>query len=327
MRTESRAKRNELLRAQISGLSEPPNNIKVMKSREIDDAVNRRAVRRKVDAGQINRAMKLISNDGKLMEADADMAGTALKKYPTGAPVTAIIRSAMPEIELNLDRETIMAAINGMSTASAAGRDGLRPSHLRQLIGDNAGPNRELQSEALCNFASICTSCKPLRSSSEPSLCAYRRWRTPNRCWLRNTSVICKAACFCLREPRYTIISASTRHWNEKWSSNSCSRSTQISVIVLNNSGLLKLDFKNPFYTVDRSATLAAVATNIPELLSFSQAAYSTPSHLFFGNYRLSSRAEFNKATLLGRCFLLSPYAPRPKPVCPFAIWYLDDGA
>ena len=157
MRKESRAKRNEQLRAQILGERESPTESGPTNPREFDGNALRRAVRSQVDAGQINRAIKLVIDDGKLMSPDARTLIALKEKHPKGQLVKTPKLLASTAPSLNLDKEAIVKAINGMSTVSAAGPDGLRPSHLRQLIGPVAGASREQLLEALCDFASLCT--------------------------------------------------------------------------------------------------------------------------------------------------------------------------
>lgn len=64
--------------------------------------------------------------------------------------------------------------------------------------------------------------------------------------------------------------------------------------------GILKLDFKNAFNEIDRSAVLKAVYTSVPELSSYAFASYGAASILFNGTDRLSSACGVQQGDPLG---------------------------
>ena len=178
-RKESRTIRNEKLRAQISGASQPPNDAGPTIHRESKELALRRAVRRQIDAGQVNKAMKLVTNDGKLMAPDAQTLAALQEKHPTGSCVIVPNLVGETSHRLIIEKDSITAAIHGMSIASAAGPDGLRPSHLRQLISTEAGASRELLIDALSDFANSCVSGYVPEKAAPfffgASLCALRK--------------------------------------------------------------------------------------------------------------------------------------------------------
>ena len=177
-----------------------------------------------------------------------------------------------------------------MSTASAAGPDGLRPSHLRQLIGPDAGGSREQLLEALGNFASLCTKGQVPQEAAPyffgAALCALRKKDGAARpiavgCAIRR--VISKAICFTLRNKSISLLSPRQLGVGVKNGAVTAAHAARRFLSTCtSNSGLLKLDFQNAFNALDRSEMLTAVNKHIPELFSYTFAAYATPSHLIY---------------------------------------------
>ena len=147
-----------------------------------------------MDAGQVNNAMKLIIDDGKLL-APTDATLTALKeKHPPISKLTlpTLLTTAQPLI---IERNMIEAAIQSMNTASAAGPDGLRPSHLKQFTGKDAGNGRDKLLDSLQSFAAVCVAGKVPPSISKfvcwhviVRITQERRRRTTNCRGLRNAA-------------------------------------------------------------------------------------------------------------------------------------------
>ena len=55
--------------------------------------------------------------------------------------------------------------------------------------------------------------------------------------------------------------------------------------------GLLKLDFKNAFNTIDRARALRASRERFPGVARWAQWTYARPAYLFFGDHILASEA------------------------------------
>jgi hypothetical protein len=96
---------------------------------------------------------------------------------------------------------------------------------------------------------------------------------------------------------------------------------------------IVKLDFKNAFNEVHRSAILAAVADAAPEALQYAAAAYSRPSWLLFGDRQLSSAQGVQQGDPLGPAFFSLALADLWKRVpqedrdaLDITAFFLDDG-
>lgn len=308
-----------------------------MAGREIEnDSANlRRTVRRLIDAGRVNSAMKRVLDDGRVIVPSAESL-EALKQKHLPASSTAIIGVPQNAQPLVLERSSIERAIRSMSVASAAGPDGLFVSHLKQMLGADAGAAKESFITSLYAFSSACTAGRMPQQIARfffgASLIALRKKDGGIRpiavgCVLRR--VIAKAACSLLREqaanllcPRQLGIGVSdgataAAHAARRFLS-SCKE----------NEGILKLDFKNAFNTVDRSHMLTAVYTHFPELAHFTFSSYGTASYLFHGSQHIESAQGVQQGDPLGPLlFSISTFEVTSTPYCRFAVWYLDDGS
>ena len=114
-----RKTRNERLRAQITGEREPPKPEPYETTPNNHKDTLRRAVRKRVDAGQVNNAMKLIINDGKLLAPNVETLAALKDKHPP--PSSTALPKLPDDIQtIAFDRESIELAIRSMNTASAA---------------------------------------------------------------------------------------------------------------------------------------------------------------------------------------------------------------
>ena len=329
-----RKTRNERLRAQITGEREPPKPEPYETTTNNHKDTLRRAVRKRVDAGQVKNAMKLIINDGKLLAPNVETLAALKDKHP---PTSSKALPKLPDHiqTIAFDRESIELAIRSMNTASAAGPDGLRPSHLKQLVGRDSGAERDQLLNSIQAFATACASGDvPVSITSYffgATLCALRKKDGGVRpiavgCVMRR--VISKAACHMVREraaqlliPRQLGIgitngATAAAHAARRFLS-ACGA----------GEGLLKLDFKNAFNSVERFRVLSAVTQYFPELAPYSFAAYRSPTWLFFGSHRLESAQGVQQGDPLGPLlFSLAILEATVTPECRFAVWYLDDG-
>ena len=95
--------------------------------------------------------------------------------------------------------------------------------------------------------------------------------------------------------------------------------------------GLLKIDFKNAFNTVDRGAFLAAVKDKFPRLASWAYWCYEGPSSLLYDKrHVIKSASGVQQGDPLGPllfCCALAPLIAEIQHLGPaYNKWYMDDG-
>ena len=146
--------RNQILRNQILNGSNIENK-KTQIKRDNENVADRLALsgRRRIDAGDIRGAVRIFINDGRITEANDESTAIMSSKHPVGKPVALNPHNSPP---LAASKEYITRAITTMPAGGAPGPDGLRPSHLKQLVGPNAGESRTSAIQALENFISVC---------------------------------------------------------------------------------------------------------------------------------------------------------------------------
>lgn len=135
------------------------------------------AVRRRVDTGDIQGAVRILANDGKMVEPNEQATTELRAKHPEGSKELKFTHQTGPPIQFT-DKQ-LKEALEGLPVAGAPGPDGLRPSHLKQLCGGSAGVAQEKTISALRNFSNVCLSGN-IPSAVRPlffgaSLCALRK--------------------------------------------------------------------------------------------------------------------------------------------------------
>ena len=95
----------------------------------------------------------------------------------------------------------------------------------------------------------------------------------------------------------------------------------------------LKIDFVNAFNAVSRSIFLNECFDKFPHNFKWVHFCYSNHSHLFFGNYIISSQAGVQQGDPLGPflfCLVLQVLISKIKDEVPdldLNNWYMDDGS
>ena len=89
---------------------------------------------------------------------------------------------------------------------------------------------------------------------------------------------------------------------------------------------VVKLDFSNAFNSVHRPDMLSAVADRLPEIYSYCHSAYSQPSILFFGPYRISSEVGPQQGDPIGPLLFCNTIHPLLSDLqSGLNLGYLDD--
>ena len=89
---------------------------------------------------------------------------------------------------------------------------------------------------------------------------------------------------------------------------------------------MVKLDFKNAFNSLHRPQMLQAMVDRLPELYAFCYSAYSQPSTLFYGPYRISSQVGPQQGDPIGPLAFCNTIHPLMiSLVSDFVVGYLDD--
>ena len=297
-----------------------------------DDNALARSVRQRVDAGDVSGATRLVIDKGRVISPDKNSAEQLRAKHPQSQ--VKLEQPAYMSLPIVLSIKQLMDSALSMSAASAPGPDGLRPSHLHQFLGEGAGDERATVECGLQAFGEVCTAGR-VPNAIIPfffgaTLCALRK----NDGSLRPIAIgnvlrrlISKAISASLRDRAATLLSPNQLGVGIHGGAEAAVHSARhLLSQCAEGQGLVKLDFRNAFNAISRSAVMKSVHDHLPEIEQHVYTSYGTRSYLFFGEYRLYSESGVQQADPLGP--LLFSLALRPvssSPVCGYAAWYLDD--
>ena len=316
----------------------PPPSAKPARSCQgIDEKSFVRRVQGKCADGDVKAALRIITSNEDFIQPSAEVRDALQQKHPP-SPADEVLPPAPNNSDtpaLEVTEVQVQSAIRTMPPGSAAGLDGMRPLHLKQLISAEATePGRRL-------LRSITRLVNLILSGSVPdyardslfgaSLCALRKKdgglrpiaigsvyrRLASRLAAHHlTSVIgpelrpvqmgvgtplgCEAAVHATRE----FLTAGT----------------SASAVVV------KVDVRNAFNTVRRDALLNCIRDRCPEIYPLTFQAYSSPSPLHFGEHIILSSCGVQQGDPLGPVFFALAVDGCARSLkSPLNLWYLDD--
>ena len=157
--TEDRSNRKSLtatIRLQIRDISEdvrhgppsaPRKSAKTPPSHEASEDLFTRRVQGKCADGDVKAALRILASNEEFIQPSSETWSVLLQKHPP-APADEALPPAPTASDvpaLAVTEEQVQAAIRTMPPGSAAGLDGMRPMHLKQLISAEATePGRRL---------------------------------------------------------------------------------------------------------------------------------------------------------------------------------------
>ena len=245
-------------------------------------------------------------------------------------------RRALPTVSaavIQVTKAEIKEAITSFPNGSAAGPDGLRPQHLKDLIADGDGAEALLDSiTELINImlagrvpASICpllfggalTAILKGGGGVRPIAVGYN-WRrlagkvAGRRVAARAAALLApKQLGFAMPGGAEAAVHAARRYVSD----------------LPHGHVFVKVDFSNAFNTIRRDVVLEAVSRFLPELLPYTLSAYRNESKLSFGGYTVPSQEGVQQGDPLGPLlFCLAIHDLLNSMRSEVTIGYLDDG-
>ena len=219
-------------------------------------------------------------------------------------------------------------AIFSMAMASAPGPDGLRVSHLRQMLSEEVGEEASRLSQTLDLFASVITSGR-VPDSIRPYFFGARlvalskqkgsiRPIAIGQCLRR---AICRAVCIQMREVSTKLLEP---YQLGDGSRDGATAAAHAARRFLNSGGcgFVKIDFRNAFNELSRSALLEAVMRLTPELFRLDSCVYGRDSFLFYENDIIRSERGVQQGDPLGPLlFALALRDLAHNSIAPFAVY------
>ena len=290
----------------------------------------------KLEEGDFRGAVRIASSDESLADfSEETLAALKAKHSPSDASYTLpdtpvdVVDSFIP-----VSSHEVVRAIRSFPNGSSGGPDGLRPQHLKDMIGPGSGEGGVALIKALASFISLILLGKtpdhirPFFFGA--SLIALSQKSGGVRsiavgCSLRRLAAKC--AVFRVKESLSSLLAPFQLGFGV---SNGAESAAHAARLYLNNLPsehlLLKLNFENAFNSLSRNKMFWAVHDIAPQVLPLVLSAYSSPSSLFFGDFVIDSCEGVQQGDPLGPllfCLTINPIVPELN--SEFRLLYLDD--
>lgn len=215
------------------------------------------------------------------------------------------------------------------------GPDGLRPQHLKDLIGPAAGDGAPLLMNALVGFTTLVLEGKTPESIQPFLFGASLTALNKKDGGLRPIAVgntlrrlVAKCACSQARDLTSEVLPPHQLGFGVAQGAECAVHAARIFTNNLTpHQALVKVDFRNAFNCIRRDKMLAAVEEFIPSLLPFVHSAYSPVSKLFWEDAEVAFAEGVQQGDPISPllfCITINKMVSELK--AGYNVWYLDDG-
>ena len=247
--------------------------------------------------GDFKGAVKLTCSEDTIADMSIATLSALQQKHPYPHPDSCIPPLPQDSVAhtVSVSVEEVAKAIRLFPNGSAGGPDGLRPQHLKDMVGPSTAGGVHALLSALASFLSLV-----LVGRTPPSFRPYFFGANLIALQKKNGGVkpIAYSPSPCSQGG---LRQGAGRHggsagsppvgvWCQGGGAEAAVHSARLFLHNLKpQQVLLKLDFKNAFNSLRRDKLLATVRVLAPDLLPFVHSSYSLPSFLFWGDMRLQS--------------------------------------
>ena len=231
--------------------------------------------------------------------------------------------------------EMVQKSILSFPNGSIGGPDGLRPQHLKDLVGHSSGDGAQCLVNALIGFITLVLEGRTPESIRPYLFGALLTALIKKDGGLRPIAVgstlrrlVAKCACFQARDSMTELLPP---HQLGFGVSQGAECAVHAARFFANNLGphqaLVKVDFRNAFNCVRRDKVMAAIEEFLPSLLPFLHSAYSSSSKLFREDAEVISAEGVQQGDPIGPLlFCITIHKMVLQIQTAFNVWYLDDG-
>ena len=298
-----------------------------------DDAI-RKQIDLKFQDGDISGAVRLLASEDTIAPANEETLAALKLKHPSPPRDLVFPEVTLAPCGLDITVEEVSKALQSFSAGSGAGPDGMRPQHLKDLVG--------IRGETGAKFlTALCKTVNRIVNSDVPKEAAavlFGANLTPLRKKDGGIRPIASGSVF--RRLAGKIVSRRIQAqlgevlrpvqlgYGTKGGCEIAVHATRAFLEVASNETrcLLKLDFKNAFNTIRRDRMLEKVKEVIPEYHPYVSSTYLEPSILFCGDETILSNNGVQQGDPLGPmlfCLVVDELAQSLD--SPLNVWYLDD--
>ena len=295
-------------------------------------------VQAKCADGDIRAALRLLTTDDSIADRNEDTERALREKHPSRSNSSELPPEQQDIQPLQAAAESVLAALSSMPAGSGAGLDGLRPKHLQDLTAKSALESGRRLLTSLAKLANV------LLSGGVPdfargalfgaSLCALRKkdggirpiavGSVLRRVTAKMASKYASELMASTFKPKQLGVGvpggceAAIHSAREFVRSSHSSPEQQI---------LVKVDVRNAFNSIDRTAFLQKILDHCPQIYPLLRQAYGFSSPLFYGEMEIHSETGLHQGDPLASLAFSLAIHPIIRSIdCPFNAWYLDDG-
>jgi len=287
----------------------------------------------KLEDGDVKGAVRLLCSDDRLAVPD-DTTFAELRRLHPPAPAD---RRPVPSTDtppLQVLPAAVTKAVQSFPSGSAAGPDGLRPQHIKDLMIGAADDNPLLV--AMTDLINLLlegkTPHKVRGALFGATLLAVAKKQGGIRpiavgyVWRR---LAAKVSCSHVKDASASLLAPRQLGFGISGGAEAAVRAARR---FLNNMQLgqlfVKIDFRNAFNTLRRDAVLEAIAKHFPELLSYAASTISSPADLQFGDFVLLSEEGAQQGDPLGPLYFCLVFKELLESLkSELVLGYLDDVA
>lgn len=298
----------------------------------------------KLEDGDVRGAVRIAASDETLALFNDDTLNVLRGKHPprhTTSSCDPLSTSSSQADDgtgpsLVPSESAVLTAVKSFPPGSAAGVDGLRPQHLKDMLSAGTGDSGRLLLARLTELIHLCLSGR-MPASIRPvfcgaSLCALNKkdgGLRPIAVGVTLRRLCAKVACKAVMDKAAALFHPVQLGCGISRAAEAAVHAARRYVASLQpGQALLKLDFSNAFNCISRDVILQCVKDDFPELLAFVRLCYADSSHLCFGKLLLSSDEGAQQGDPLGPLLFCLPTMILIKSLsAEFNLWYLDDGA
>jgi hypothetical protein len=293
------------------------------------------SVSAKIEDGDVRGAVRLAASDDMIATYCQETIDELVSKHPRAVAPLQLTATNIIE-PLKLLEPVIAGAIKSFPAGSAGGLDGLRPQHLKDMIGGQTGMMGQRLLTLLTEFANICL-CGRVPAVVRPvfcgaSLCALSKKDGGIRpiavgCTLRR--LVAKAACSVVRDRVAEQLAPLQLGFGIKQGAEAAAHAARCYISNISpGEAFLKIDFTNAFNAISRDEIFSSSEEYTPELLPFINVCYGQPSFLLYGESVIMSEQGLQQGDPLGPMFYCtSTQKLISKLKTEYGQWYLDDGS
>lgn len=297
---------------------------------------NNRYVERKLSEGNIKGAAKLLFSTDTLAIDSTETLAALRDKHPLpSTSAQPLVAPSSPRNILNIDEEATKNGILSFPNGSAGGLDGLTPQHLKDLVNPFVGQSAETLVRNLTELVKIMLSGKvpdaitPILYGA--NLVALTKKDGGVRPIAVGSTLRRLVSKLCCRELHTKLTDKFQPRQLGFGVRGGCEAAVHAARTFLDSKFydvFVKIDVKNAFNSVDRSALLTEIYKEIPEISLYMYQCYGTQSKLMFGDSEINSCVGCQQGDPLGPAIFslaIQPFITNLK--SKFNMWYLDDGS